>query len=88
MQLKYDLEVSFLTNSHDHFEQAVERLPYSELAEFRGWFAQFNEVAWDARLLKWQDRCALKHPGKALPLNPLVKPPQHQHPHPDRPNLA
>lgn len=31
-------------------EQAVERLPYAELAEFRRWFAQFDESAWDAQI--------------------------------------
>ena len=31
-------------------EQAIERLPYAELAEFRRWFAQFNEAAWDAQI--------------------------------------
>jgi hypothetical protein len=28
-------------------EQAVQQLPAHDLAEFRLWFAQFDELAWD-----------------------------------------
>lgn len=31
-------------------EQAVQQLPAQELAEFRRWFAQFDEAAWDAQI--------------------------------------
>lgn len=31
-------------------EQAVEQLPAQELAEFRRWFTQFDETAWDAQI--------------------------------------
>lgn len=31
-------------------EKAIEQLPAHELAEFRKWFAQFNETAWDAQI--------------------------------------
>ena len=36
--------------SVDAIEQAVQRLPASELAEFRRWFSQFDEAAWDAQI--------------------------------------
>jgi len=31
-------------------EQAIKKLPSAELAEFRRWFAQFDEAAWDAQI--------------------------------------
>ncbi|MDO9169502.1 MAG: hypothetical protein Q7U18_10530 [Methylobacter sp.] len=31
-------------------EQAVQQLPAHELAEFRRWFAQFDEAVWDAQI--------------------------------------
>ncbi len=31
-------------------EEAVRSLPRKELAEFRRWFAEFDNVAWDAQL--------------------------------------
>lgn len=31
-------------------EQAVQQLPAHDLAEFRRWFAQFDEAAWDTRI--------------------------------------
>lgn len=31
-------------------EQAIRQLQATELAEFRRWFAQFDEAAWDAQL--------------------------------------
>lgn len=31
-------------------EQAVQQLPTRDLAEFRRWFAQFDEAAWDAQI--------------------------------------
>ncbi len=31
-------------------ELAVQQLPKQELAEFRRWFAQFDESAWDAQI--------------------------------------
>jgi hypothetical protein len=31
-------------------EQAVQQLPAHDLAEFRRWFAQFDETAWDAQI--------------------------------------
>lgn len=31
-------------------EQAIKKLPSVELAEFRRWFAQFDEAAWDAQI--------------------------------------
>ncbi len=31
-------------------EQAVQQLPAHDLAEFRRWFAQFDEAAWDAQI--------------------------------------
>lgn len=31
-------------------EQAVQQLPAHELAEFRQWFAQFDEAVWDAQI--------------------------------------
>lgn len=31
-------------------EQAVQQLPAHELAEFRQWFAKFDEAAWDAQI--------------------------------------
>ncbi|MDP3333702.1 MAG: hypothetical protein Q8Q40_00820 [Methylococcaceae bacterium] len=31
-------------------ELAVQQLPKQELAEFRRWFAQFDEAAWDAQI--------------------------------------
>jgi hypothetical protein len=31
-------------------EQAVQQLPAHDLAEFRLWFAQFDEFAWDAQI--------------------------------------
>mgnify|MGYP001566869231 FL=1 len=31
-------------------EQAVQQLPAQELAEFRRWFTQFDEAAWDAQI--------------------------------------
>lgn len=31
-------------------EQAVQKLPTEELAEFRRWFVQFDEAAWDAQI--------------------------------------
>lgn len=31
-------------------EQAVQKLPLAELAEFRRWFAQFDEAVWDAQI--------------------------------------
>jgi hypothetical protein len=31
-------------------EQAIEQLPAHELAEFRQWFAKFDESVWDAQI--------------------------------------
>jgi hypothetical protein len=31
-------------------EQAIEQLPAHELAEFREWFAKFDESVWDAQI--------------------------------------
>jgi hypothetical protein len=31
-------------------EQAIQQLPAHELAEFRLWFAQFDESIWDAQI--------------------------------------
>ncbi len=31
-------------------EQAVQRLPAAELAEFRSWFAEYDETQWDAQI--------------------------------------
>ena len=31
-------------------EQAVQQLPAPELAEFRRWFAEFDEAIWDAQI--------------------------------------
>ena len=31
-------------------EQAVRQLPAHDLAEFRRWFAQFDEAVWDAQI--------------------------------------
>jgi len=31
-------------------EQAIQQLPAQELAEFRRWFTQFDEAAWDAQI--------------------------------------
>ncbi|MGQ0701137.1 MAG: hypothetical protein ACT4PZ_23205 [Panacagrimonas sp.] len=31
-------------------EEAVQKLPTSQLAEFRRWFAQFDEAAWDKQI--------------------------------------
>ena len=31
-------------------ERAVESLPPLELAEFRGWFAEFDATAWDKQI--------------------------------------
>lgn len=31
-------------------EQAVQQLPTHDFAEFRRWFAQFDELAWDAQI--------------------------------------
>jgi hypothetical protein len=31
-------------------EQAVEQLPAHDLAEFRRWFAKFDEAVWDAQI--------------------------------------
>jgi hypothetical protein len=37
-------------NSIKAIEQAVQQLPTEELAEFRRWFAKFDEAAWDAQI--------------------------------------
>ncbi len=31
-------------------ERAIEQLPAHDLAEFRRWFAQFDEAVWDAQI--------------------------------------
>jgi hypothetical protein len=31
-------------------EQAIQQLPPQDLAEFRRWFVQFDEAAWDAQI--------------------------------------
>ncbi len=31
-------------------EQAIQKLPAKDLAEFRRWFTQFDEAAWDAQI--------------------------------------
>jgi hypothetical protein len=31
-------------------EQAIQQLPAQELAEFRRWFTQFDESAWDGQI--------------------------------------
>lgn len=31
-------------------ERAVKALPPAELAEFRGWFAEFDAAVWDAQI--------------------------------------
>jgi hypothetical protein len=36
--------------SVESLEQAVAALPPDALAEFRHWFAEFDGVAWDARI--------------------------------------
>ena len=37
-------------NSIKAIEQAVQQLPTEELAEFRRWFAKFDEAAWDDQI--------------------------------------
>jgi hypothetical protein len=37
-------------SSIQSIEQAIEQLPAHELAEFRQWFAKFDESAWDAQI--------------------------------------
>ncbi|WP_394753894.1 hypothetical protein [Crenothrix sp.] len=39
-----------MTFSIHAIEQAVAQLPAHDLAEFRRWFAQFDEAAWDAQI--------------------------------------
>lgn len=34
----------------DAIEQAIQRLPALELAEFRRWFTQYDESQWDAQI--------------------------------------
>ena len=34
----------------ESIEDAVQKLPPEELAEFREWFARFDAAAWDARI--------------------------------------
>lgn len=37
-------------SSIQSIERAIERLPAHELAEFRKWFAKFDESAWDEQI--------------------------------------
>jgi hypothetical protein len=37
-------------SSIQSIERAIEQLPPHELAEFRKWFAQFDESGWDAQI--------------------------------------
>jgi hypothetical protein len=39
-----------MTTDIQAIEQAIELLPPHDLAEFRRWFAQFDETAWDAQI--------------------------------------
>lgn len=39
-----------MASSIQEIEKAVQELPAHELAEFRRWFAQFDEVIWDAQI--------------------------------------
>ncbi|MEK6258758.1 MAG: hypothetical protein AABP62_09060 [Planctomycetota bacterium] len=34
----------------ESLERTIEQLPAAELAEFRSWFVQFDEAAWDAQI--------------------------------------
>ncbi len=36
--------------SIESIERAIEQLPAHELAEFRQWFAKFDESVWDAQI--------------------------------------
>jgi hypothetical protein len=36
--------------SIESIERAIEKLPPHELAEFRKWFAKFDESVWDAQI--------------------------------------
>ena len=37
-------------SSIQSIEHAIEQLPPKELAEFRQWFAKFDESVWDAQI--------------------------------------
>ncbi len=37
-------------SSIQSIERAIEQLPANELAEFRQWFAKFDESVWDAQV--------------------------------------
>ncbi len=37
-------------SSIQSIERAIEQLPADELAEFRLWFAKFDEAVWDAQI--------------------------------------
>jgi hypothetical protein len=39
-----------MTTKIQAIEQAIQQLPPHDLAEFRRWFAQFDEAAWDAQI--------------------------------------
>ncbi len=39
-----------MTTNIQAIEQAIQQLPAHDLAEFRRWFVQFDEAAWDAQI--------------------------------------
>jgi len=39
-----------MTTNIQTIEQAIQQLPPQDLAEFRRWFAQFDDAVWDARI--------------------------------------
>jgi hypothetical protein len=39
-----------MTTNIQAIEQAIKQLPAHDLAEFRRWFVQFDETAWDAQI--------------------------------------
>ena len=39
-----------MTTNIQTIEQAIQQLPPQDLAEFRRWFAQFDDAVWDAQI--------------------------------------
>jgi hypothetical protein len=39
-----------MTTNIQAIEQAIQQLPPQDLAEFRRWFVQFDEAAWDEQI--------------------------------------
>jgi len=39
-----------MTTNIQSIEQAIQQLPPHDLAEFRRWFVQFDEAAWDTQI--------------------------------------